>query len=449
MMTGLASFIIKKKSATLLKWPNIGKLLLNFFLAVLGGVSTGFMAGVLSNYLIDTKIFSPYQFIFYYSLYLSIPTLLIDIFPSLKQPPIIFQPYYPVTLTDKMKVSLITSFARNYCLFLMLSAVIPVIVSDFIIFWDMVISAFFILSTYLINRTFRVILYFSIPYSKILIPVCLSILFLSVLTFWRQDNFGILLFYLILYNIINFLLLIYVESKKTVKFDKSKERYIKGFMFRILANRNMKILVWLAVVFKILLLFFSGATYLKNGKSFFGFEAFNWLFASPVILFTYFGYNFFGINSNLFFTHALRINSLKMLYKDYSKVMLFILGIDAVIFCFYMLLTNQYSINFTLFYFTSLVLLFLTAFPISLEMPIVKEKFLSFDFSQYGSSIISFRATLTAIGIMGVILLGSFTRYYWILDLALIIVAIFFAKFYFLDLQKIIWNFYDKTRPLK
>lgn len=446
-MAGVASYIIKKKISTLWEWPNIGKLILNCFMAISSGLSIGFMAGFGTDYLIGEELFSVQEFTFFYSLVLAVPTCMVDIFPFLKPPPIIFKIYYPVSLSEKLKVSLATNFIRSYFLFLFFSQVLLITISNYIDLREIAVSSLFLLTTYLLNRMFRTAIYFRVPYPKLLFSIYLSIFSLSVLILWKLDT-GVILRLLGLFIILKLILLIYIENKKREREKKfiSKIRYRKGIILKILANKNLKTLIWLAFIFKILILTCAGVFFKQTGNSLFGVEAFSWVFASPVILFTYFGYNFFGINKNLFFTLSIRVHSFTILAKVYAKIMLPILVIDAFIFVWYLSLTNQYSLKFILFYATSFILLFFTAFPISLYFPVIKEKYYSLDFTRYGAKTVSFTVTATAIGVMSLALLATQSEYFWAIDAVLVIIAVCFAAIYPRSLPQITRNFHAKTR---
>jgi len=449
MMAAIASYIIKKKVASLFKWQNIGKFLLNFFVAVSSGISIGLTAGIISDYLILEGVLTKQEALFFFGIFLSIPTLIVDIFPFLKPPVHFFKYYHPISLKSKLIINYTLYFFRNYSLFLLITHVLMVSISSTLFVQDIVSLSLFLLSAYLINRIIRDMLFFKHIYSKQISFFCLVELVVLVLIIWRLGNSSTAYVINTFVVIINFFLIAYFEKEKKERTKDIKEKgYQKGLFFRILANKNTLILISISFIFKTIILTLSGAYFIRTNKYLFGFEAFDWLFASSLMLFTYFGYNFFGINRNIFFTNALRVASTKNLFKIYSKVMLQLALIDALIFVSYVLLTGQYSTKAILFYLNSFVLFYFSAFLISLKFPVIKEKYYSLDFTKYGASTISVYASVSALIIAASTISATFFEFYWVVYLFLMGIAALLFLFVRLNIHEITQNFYKRSRAL-
>lgn len=429
-MSKLSSFIIKKKLEKMVAWPGIWKMVFNLFLSVSIGIGYGILTGIIGDILIEKGIVSLLEFLTFYCLIISIIILSVDIFPVLKQPVINFKSYHPVSYHEKIKVAFISDFLRWFLMFLICFQTFIVISSDELGLPEGLFISFFLLSVYLLNRYVRSWIFFKIPRQRLtsfLLAVGILISSMSLLVI---DAFLVLIGISIGIFLLCLGIYIYLECFKKEKGRVVVSFYRKGVMFRILGNKNVRILLILAFVFKLLILIPSAIIYNGSGKYIFGSEWFIWLFLTPIALFTYIGYNFFGVNRNFFFTHAIRENSLKSLLILYISSYSYLLAADAIIFLSYIVFTKLISGQIIFFYVTSSLLLVITAFPMSILAPIIKDKYYSMDVTKYGAKNISLLSLLLSAIIVTSSMAISTIKYYWLIypGICIIVLTIVLMK---------------------
>ena len=445
-MASLSSFIIKRKLTELIRWPSVGKFLLAFLSVLFAGLAYGYLAGFIADTLIEKESITQFQFIVFYTFFLGLFTLMIDFFPFMKHPYIFFKPYHPVHFWEKIKISLVFDWVRNFSAFLFLMQGIMVITSKSIDLSDIYISSLLLINIYALNRLIRNNIYFDIRNSKMFIASSLILILLSFLMFWKFENSALVVVFTVTVSLTNLILYFYSEYLKREKVYSKVSIYRKGLFFRILDNKNVKVLLIISFVFKIMILLGNGFTHIGNGKFLFGSELFFWLFLSPIALFTYIGYNFFGINRKLFLTHAIRENSFKGLVKLYSTFYFYLFIIDAAVSIIYSAIIGIFTLKLLIFYLTSFALLFFTAYPLALLTPVIKEKYYSIDFTKYGSKTISLTSLITGFIIMGITITSTMLSFYWVIYSVLIIsigAIVVYTPFKF---SRVTQKFYSKIK---
>lgn len=448
-MSSIVSFVLRKKISAIWEWPNLARFTLNLALAFISGVVYGIGLGFGVDYLLEESSISKSQFIVFYSLFVSTACLLIDIFPFFKPPQTIFKPYHPVWLKDVTKLYIYECFMRGFWVFMFLMYGIMIGISNELYISDVLPSFLFALLVYLQNRIVRQLMFFRVKKSKFLFIIPFLTILVAFFLLWELGNSLLLSFLLLVMVGFCLVLSVYINYVKREKLLSNSGYYRKGLISRVLANKNMKILFWIYFVFKSFILLGNSLIYYKSDEYLFGSEWIAWFFISTLIIFTYIGYNFFGINRNLFFTHAIRENHTKGLLMVFSKSIGVLLLIDLIIVSILVIPAGFFSVELLSFYFVSFFLFFSTAFILSLYIPVVKEKYYSLDFAKYGSKTISNTATFTSFGIVGICILLSMNKYAFIFHTLLVIASISLLQGYPINLSKISHGFYSKMRKMK
>ncbi|NGP88463.1 hypothetical protein [Fodinibius halophilus] len=447
-MFSLASFLLKKKTASILRWPKIGKFLLYFGTAVLsalmygGGLAYGILYFISEGY-------SLHQCMTVYTLAVGAVCLILDFFPTLKRSQIVFPSYYPVSTAKKICIDITFGLLRHFMLFVFLMQLILLFFSTPVDLTHIVTSSVLILSFYSLNRTIKNILEFSLPRPTLSVIAGGAVLAASfyIYAHWGSSRWGIICS-LLLFITLGFIYA-YTESKKEIKLQDQTKKYRKSLFLRIFANRNVKISLGVAFGFKIIILSMSGVMQVTKGMMLLRPEIVTWMLASPLILFTYLGYNFFGVNRNLLLTHALREHSVQNLCKVYSKFYLKLLAIDAVIFSAFIISTGLETIPNITFYLTSAILYYVTAFPISLKWPLIKEKYISLDFAKHGSKSTSWQALVSSFVILLMAYIIKDLSLFGLLNLLVIAAGIGISKALIPDMNTITHHYFKRSWHLK
>jgi|GEM_PF-1449292 len=159
-----------------------------------------------------------------------------------------------------------------------------------------------------------------------------------------------------------------------------------------------------------------------NGKHFFDGKFIYWLFATPLILFTYVFNNLWGFWKNVWLNYELRSGEYKDLLKFSLHIMTIPLVANMIITLPILLLTWDDYQFILLFYFTSLLFLVCTSFVWSLLFPMVVKS--TFQLKGISSSVSSI-VTMTA-----VILLSSvkISLWFYILIFSYLIISLIACK---------------------
>lgn len=438
----------QKKRSYLLEWPQIGKFLGYSANTLINGSLFGIGGAFLVDSVVEAQAYPLHLILLFHTFFWGALFLPLDVFPFYKAQSFEFPEYYPVSSLTKLRINLSVNLYRHFVFFIVLMQVLLVTFSKSIGWFEIGYSTLIIFSFYGLNRILKNTISFKVRHARLLlIAGCISLLISCFIYGQYGAKFWALLISMICFIAISW---IYVQSEltKKTKPDVLSKRYFGGLFYRILAQRDVRTLLGIGITFKVIgLAIFSIASNIYGGVLF-NQNFIIWIFASPLILFTYLGYNFFGVNRTLFFTHAIRVKSRKKLFKIYADFFLPLLLMDAFIFLIFTTVSELLTIPNIAFYLTCAVVYFLTAFPISLRTPIIKEKYLSLDFMGSGGKNISWTAMITGFAIF---LLAYFAKLYWFFLIADIgIIALAFMAFHYLPLNMslISQNFYEKARSV-
>ncbi len=448
-MSGVASFIIKRRISSVWEWPRITMFLLRSAIALFAGLSYGIGAGFGVDFMVAQGAFSVSQCILIYSLFLMILCLFVDIAPFFKHPESFFKPYHPASFKEMSKLFLYFSFARSFWLFILLMYGLTTAISKELSFLDMLPSFLFVTLMYLQNRLFRLITFFKIPHAKLFLAIALLVMTGAFFVIGEFDNRLFSVAFLLMMLGVVLSLNLYINYRKIEKTLSSTGFYRRGAMNRILANKNMKVLLVVCLVIKVFLVSMLLINSLAAPGNWDDMMWFVWFCISPIVIFSNIGYNFFGINRTLFLTHILRENHFKSLFIIFTKVISVLLLIDILIVSILVLLSDWFSWELLSFYLVSFTLFFSTAFILSLYTPIIKEKYYSLDFEKYGSLVVSISATVTAFAILIVTIVVGHTDYFLLLNGVLLAGSFVLLRFYPINFSEVTYDFLQKMKKMK
>ena len=177
--------------------------------------------------------------------------------------------------------------------------------------------------------------------------------------------------------------------------------YLKLFI----NNPKASLVLLVGILFKMVLLIADYKLFKHKGKHMFDGELFYWLFASPLILFTYVFNNVWGFWKPVWLNYELRIGSYKMMTQFVARLLVIPLVIDAMITIPLLLMTWENIQFILLFYIISMIFLVSFSFLWSILFPISVQSF----FQMRGSS--SFVSSI--VSMIAVVLLSTIYLNYW------------------------------------
>jgi len=425
-MTQLIPFLIRKKWQASSRWPKILKFSLFTLGALFGGVINGVGIAAITDLLISEQQISISQILFVYTLIVGVMFFLLDIFPVPKQVGGEITPYYPITTMEMIRINLTFSFLRHFMIYVILMHAILTLASDSVTILQSTVSFLNIMSFYLLNRIVISSMGFKVQNGVILVSVGLVLVILNIFNYWLNHATLVSIITSMITLFLLFGLLYLVESSKKSKRISNTEKSKKSLFMKLLSKRETKGLLLLGYGFKLLFLIGIGTILVAKGET--DLKGMFWapyLLGSPLILFTYLGMNFFGINRSLFFTHTLREIDIKGLKKVYFKFIAPIGMFDFLIFLLFLKVTNLYSTEFIFFHITMFWSLFFVGFYTSVRAPVVRMNFLSIDFQQ-NSTTVSFLAIMTSFLIISVSFGATLWEYFYIADMLIILISSWF-----------------------
>ncbi len=230
-MAGIVGFILKKRMVALWEWPYIGKFILTLFMALITGLIYGLGAGFGVDYLVAQGTISISEFMLFYTSLLGILCFLIDIFPVLKPPSIIFKAYQPVSFGDQTKLFLYDSFARNFWFFIVLLFVLTLSVSKELTIQNTLPYFFVVIIVYMLNRVTRFLILFHVKHSVLITIMTVSLIIGSYISLWKVTDFFWLIFLLIVLLVSSLGLSFRINYFKKEKLQAINRYYRKGIWF--------------------------------------------------------------------------------------------------------------------------------------------------------------------------------------------------------------------------
>lgn len=447
-MIEVLPFLIRKKWQASSRWPNIVKLVLFTIVALFGGIINGFGIAVILDLLTSEQPLSVDQVLFGYTLMIGVLFLLLDMFPVPKQVGGEITPYYPITTMHRIRINLTFSFLRHFMFYAILMHTILTLVSDSVTILQSAVSFLIIMSFYLLNRIMISSISFKVKNGFVLVSAGLIFVILNMFNYWLNQATLVSIITCVITLFLLFGLLYLIEVRKKSKRISNTEKSKKSLFMKLISKRETKGLLLLGYGFKLLLLIGIGTILVAKGKT--DLQGMFWvpyLLGSPLLLFTYMGMNFFGINRTLFLTHTLREIDIKGLKKVYFKFITPIGLVDLLIFVLFLKITNLYSAEFVLFHITMFWALFFMGFYISINAPVVRKNFLSIDFQQ-NSTTVSFYGIAIAFLILGASFAATLWEYFYIADMMIILISSWFFFGVNYNLNKSSQKMFTKIRAL-
>ncbi len=319
----------------------------------------------------------------------------------------IFPKYLPVPKFQRYLLSVVTELTTSYFFYLFLFLLFGCWYLDYSKYWFLYSCLTALITSILFKRILQYFIDFRLKrYSLIM----LGITAILILTLFYIGNFLLLSFgYLcgllpLLLFLIGFKLdCQIIESKKIdlQPITKNANVYLK----LLINNRQARLLLLVGILFKSLLLIGDYGLFKGKGKHLFDGQIIYWMFASPLILFTYVFNNIWGFWTNVWMNVELRSGKSKHLINFTLKLLLLPLIIDAFITLPILLFTWDNHQFILLFYAVSLIFLVCSSFLWSILFPITINSY----FQMKGSS--SFVSSLSAM--VSVIALSLIKINYW------------------------------------
>jgi len=382
-----------------------------------------------SNGVLDSV--SPEFLINFALLFIAGITIIRMIVPTYKPQKQVLPTYYPISKWQRYCLSVVSDFQTSYFFYIALFVVIS--------FWNLEYSKLtflftgfsILLSAHLVRRMFHYYIDFKLnAFSYVYFAITTLIFTVVVL------NIDFFLHYLQYVSILVPILLFFVGyflecqviENKNVELTTSSSK--GNYLFKLLVNSNkarLPLIVGLLV--KLFILVIDLVMFKSKGKHIFDGQLVYWMFASPLIVFTYIFNNTWGFWKNIWLNYELRSGKYSDMINFNLRLLFIPLTIDVLI-TLPILLFSWHNYQFILlFYFTSLVFLICTSFVWSLLFPMaIKSTFQMKGSSSFVSSFVT---------MIAVILLSVIKIYNWFYILIPIyLIASFVAYKLAIDLYK-------------
>ena len=358
-------------------------------------------------------------------------TLLRMIFPSYKMQKSLLPGYLPLSRFQHYSLSLLSDFISPYFfyIFIFLGTATLFIETDQIEFLASGLTI--LVSSHLIRRLLQYVLDFALRrrghiMSFLTWVATAYVIFMTPFISEFRLLQGVIL--LIALVISGFL----VDSTKiSNEINKRKIRIRRQNMYLklILNNPKARMPLLIAIIFKLL---FLGGDYFVNqakGTHFFDGEFIYWLFASPLILFTYIFNNVWGFWRSIWFNYELRCGRYSGLIRQSLRILIMPILIDILVTLPILLLMWNNNQFILIYYFVCAFFLI----PLSMVWSLLTPVKIKSNFQMRGStSMMSIMSSLA-----GVFLLVTLNINYWFYILIPVLPAIStFAAWYSMDLYK-------------
>ncbi len=444
-MSGMVSFLVRKKCQAILDWPQIGKFLLLTAGALFGGITNGIGIGEMIDLVSSTPEVSVHQVLIVYTLIVGFLFFLLDLFPVPKQIGGQLPEYYPIEAIDKLKINITFSLLRHFVFFVILMHSVLVLYSDFVTFTNGSVSFVVLLSFYLANRIFVNQLAFEVKNGFIITVISLALVSFSMVLYWINGFNDLVFLSCMLVFLALFVLYSFTEVTRRTRVVNMKVSYKNSLFLRLFSNRQVRMLLLIGGIFKLLFLSMVAIPIIFKGspETFFVF-----FMSSPLVLFTYLGFNFFGITRGLFFTHALREHTHFGLRGVYTYFMIILGSIDFGVFLIFFFLMNLLSIKVVLFYVTVYFTMLFFGLFLSLLTPVISENYLSLDFTKNKSSA-SLPAIITGMVTLGIAYGATYLDYYYLIDGILILCSSYFYFWHKYKINNISQRMFKKMKLVK
>ncbi len=412
-MNSLVAFLLKKKIQALPKWPNIGRFTLYTLSALVGGVTNGLGLAALIDIISSSPAIAVHQVLSVYCMLFGFFLFLLDLYPV---PKIIggeLPTYYPLEAIDKLKISTTFSLLRHFIFFILLMHVLIIVMSNSVGIEDGVLTLILMMSYYLTNRTFVNLVAYEVQHGFLITVLGITLVAFSMLLYWFNGFSDLIFLSIMLVFLAIFILYVLTEVKRKTKVKKAEAAYRKSLFMRMFSRKEVKVLLLIAFTLKIIFLGILAFSMLSGNTMPAAYNLLYYVIASPLIIFTYMGLNFFGIHRSHFFTHVIRTASLTSLFWLYARFMLILGAVDFLIYLIFISAVGQFDLQAIFFYLSHFTVLFSAGFILSFRFPVIRENFISFDFTKNASTV-SLPAIITGFLSLGLCLGITYLEYYMV-----------------------------------
>lgn len=424
--------IIHKLKFFIRELKNPWRILLTLFLSFTAWIY-GLLFGQLYNKLYSGEIdvISSERFLNYTFIAIAGLTIIRMFFPNYNPLKLLFPKYYPISKRKKYLASLINDFQKPYFFYIsifVLSATLYLENSTI----QFLSTVFFILiSSHLVRRYFQYIIDFKTNTNAIIIQVLGLISIVSFFVSVSLLKLELIIPILILIAVLT--LLGYFQESSIAAISnreiRNKSDKLSITLKLLLNNKKSRLPLIVGLIFKTLILLADFFLFRIKGKHLFEGKIVFWLFASPLIIFTYVFNNAWGFWKNLWLNIELRIGQYKPMIWLGLRLMLIPLFIDIAITISILLLSWSDYRFILIFYFTTSIYLILLSFLWSLITP----RKIASSFQMKGST--SPWSVIAAMG--GVFILTTIKINNWFyIFIPLLIIIGFIALWLSLDMYK-------------
>lgn len=361
---------------------------------------------------------SPEILINFAFLFIASITIIRMLMPTYKPQRQVLPKYYPLSKWQRYCLSVVSDFQTSYFFYISLFVVNS--------FWHLEFSKFtflfsgfsILLSAHLVRRMFHYFIdnklkAFSYVYIAI-IALILSVTILNIDFFLHYIKSASILVPILLF-FVGYLLECQVIENKNIELSTSSSK--GNYFFKLLVNSNKaRLPLIVGVIFKLFILIIDLVMFKSKGKHIFDGQLVYWMFASPLIVFTYIFNNTWGFWKNIWLNYELRSGKYSDMIKFNLRLLFIPLTIDVLV-TFPILMFSWHNYQFViLFYFVSLTFLICTSFVWSLLFPIAIKS----TFQMKGSSsFVSSTVTMAAVILLSVIKINNW--FYILIPMYLIV----------------------------
>jgi hypothetical protein len=422
-MAMILFLILHKLKFYLKSHSNPSKVVLTIFLIITAWIY-GRLIGEFMNKLAIGEIdfFTPERFLSYVLAAILMITMIRMVFPDYRALKQIFPRYYPISNIQKYAASILNDFVTPYFFYLSFFILTCNFYSSDQGF-DFLYPGFLVMiGSHLLRRCIQYLLDFRLSITgKISSVLFVFVLYINIdlLELKLSDNLYLLV-------LICFLFLIGFIQEYAIIEGRSNEFTSKSLKSNIafkmlINNKKARLTLMIGLLLKASILLGDFLFFKTKGKHFFDGQLIFWLFASPLIIFTYVFNNAWGFWKNIWLNFDLRSGDYKLMIRQSFSLMLAPLLIDVIFTLPILLISWNNPVFILLFYLTTACYLIMLSFLWSLITP----KKIASIFQMNGST--SPVSIITTIG--GVILLTTMKinqLFYILIPLFLIIGGIAF-----------------------
>ena len=374
---------------------------------------------------------SPEILINFVLLFITGITIIRMLIPTYKPQKQILPKFYPLSKWQRYCLSVVSDFQTSYFFYITLFIATNYWYLEYSNFTFLFSGVSILLSAHLVRRMFHYFIDYKLKVISYvyyaITALILSLLILNFDFFLHYLNYASLLITILLF-FVGYSLECQVVENKNIELSTSSGK--GNYLFKLIVNSSKARLPLIVGISAKLFILVIDLVILKiKGKHIFEGQLVYWLFASPLIVFTYIFNNTWGFWKNIWLNYELRSGKYSDMIKFNLRLLFIPLIIDVLITLPIILFSWQNYQFILLFYFTSLVFLICTSFVWSLLFPIaIKSTFQVKGSSSFVSSIV----TMVAVILLSVIKINNW--FYLLIPIYLIVS--FFAYKLAIDIYK-------------